>query len=407
MRKTNKTTKTKYISFAVVTAVILSSFFFVNNFHNTEAVTIDELGSQISALENQIKNFERRANELAQQSASLANEIAKLQAEENALQEMINLSQLKHDQLVQEIAINEQKIQDNQDALGYVIADAYIEGQTTLLERIASSKNLSEFIDNEAKSNSVSGALTKTVKEIKTLRDQLEKQRAEVKALLEEQQAQKKILAEKSQERQNLLAQTRGEEAEYQRLKSGADAQRLHLLAEQQRMIDEATNGGKNVSGAVGTFKFRNHSGGLGCVNYPSKATGIYGGNYGCNYALDQGVDQWALYNRECVSYAAYAAYYRFGKHVTSFRGLGDAHQWPDSAPALMGARTDNTPEVGATAIRQRGSDGSFPFGHAMIVEQILSDGWIKVSQFNFVRAQYSTMEIPSNSVVYVHFKNR
>ncbi len=71
-----------------------------------------------------------------------------------------------------------------------------------------------------------------------------------------------------------------------------------------------------------------------------------------------------------------------------------------------MGAIADNYPEVGAAAVWPQGT-----YGHVMVVEQILGDGWIKVSQFNYIingrYGEYSTMEIPADSAIYVHFRNR
>ncbi|MNX77845.1 CHAP domain protein [compost metagenome] len=69
-----------------------------------------------------------------------------------------------------------------------------------------------------------------------------------------------------------------------------------------------------------------------------------------------------------------------------------------------MGADVNNTPAVGAIAIKPR--DAVFTYGHAMVVEAVLGDGWVRVSQYNFaVNGQYSTMEIPASSVNYVHFR--
>jgi Surface antigen len=372
---------------------------------DVEARTISELDNEIAILKEQIKHYEASAKTLQQKAATLANEVAKLLAEEAALQKMIDLSQAQYDSLVLEIKANEKKIADNQDALGYVIADRYIEGQVTLIERLASSKSIGDFIDDEAKASSVSDTLTKTVKEIQTLKKKLEKQRDEAKKILDDQNAQKAILVSKKAERQTLLNKTKGEEAEYRKLKQGAQKAQSNLQDERRAIMDAALGNGVS-DGYVSDFQFRNYSGEQGCKNYPSSAEGLYEGSYyGCNYGLDASVDPWQLYNRECVSYAAYRVY-KSGKHITGFQGLGHAKQWPETAQAYMGATVNKTPKVGSVAVLRRPSGFWSLYGHVMYVESILGDGWIRVSQFNWaVSGTYSTMEIKADSVIYVHFK--
>lgn len=391
-----------FLIFAVTVSSIVGNSI-INQ--NVDAASLSEIEEQISALENKLREYESAAAKLGAQANSLSVAVKKLQAEQDAIQTQVDISQAKYDQLVLEIKQTEKNIKDNQDALGLVLANKYIESNVTLLERVASSENLSKFVDQETASSVMSDNLSKKVKEIKILKKKLEEQKIEVNEVLVQQKAQRDLLASKKQERQKLLDQTRGQEAAYQQLTRESEARRAELYAEQKRIIESQLGGG-NHAGQVGNFAFRKYSGELGCTNYPSSKTGIYGGQYGCNYGLDASIDEWQLYNRECVSYAAYAAYYRFGKRVNGFSGRGNAGEWPDSAPALMGATTNNTPAVGAVAIRP--VSYGFPMGHAMVVEAVLSDGWVKVSQFNFaVDGRYSTMEIPASAAVYVHFKNR
>ena len=391
----HKIIKVGCLSVAAMMAVSFVAF----NYEKSQpvgAVTVNELQNQINALENQISSYEKQANDLSKQATSLSATVQKLAAEQSAVQAKIDLSQAQYDQLNQQILATQKQIQDNRDALGYVITQKYINSNETLIERLASSNNLSTFVDQETKTNVVSENLVNKVQQIKTLKSKLADQQAAVKKVLADQQGQKDILVAKKNEQSQLLATTQGQESAYLSLRSQADSQRSALFAQQQKMIQEATGGGSNSAGSVGDFSFRNYSGERGC-----------GGGYPyCGGGLDYTIDQWSLYARECVSYTAWRLYYGYGKNVTSFMGQGNAYEWISAAPALMGATSNNTPEVGAAAIIPRKT--GFPLGHAMVVEAILGDGWIKVSQYNFaVTGQYSTMEIPASAAVYIHFRNR
>ena len=71
-----------------------------------------------------------------------------------------------------------------------------------------------------------------------------------------------------------------------------------------------------------------------------------------------------------------------------------------------MRANVDNTPRVGSVAITP--ISNFTPLGHAMVVEEVYGDGWVRVSQYNFAgTGEYSTMDLKVSSAVYVHFQNR
>jgi surface antigen len=72
-----------------------------------------------------------------------------------------------------------------------------------------------------------------------------------------------------------------------------------------------------------------------------------------------------------------------------------------------MNATVDDVPEVGSVAILPP-TPGFAPIGHAMVVESIQGGGWVHVSQYNFGGShEYSTMDIATSGVVFVHFQNR
>lgn len=379
----------KSLLLALAMAVIVAPFV---QMVPASADRLADLANEIAVMNEKIKGLEGEANRLANQSRTLANEIARLDAEAAAVQAKIDLSKTEEQRLNDEIAMNEIKIEQNRKALGKIIADSYLESKVSLLEKMASSQTLSSFIDQETAAAAASDALGAKVKEIKALKIKLEDDRQEVQRLIREQQEYKTVLAAKKEEQAQILARTKGEEAIFQNMVNEADGQRQALIAEQKRIMDELLAGQNNSNRPPGAQAIRNFSGNLGCS----------GGYTYCAGPLDYMVDEWQLYARECVSYAAWAMKYRFGKYVVGFQGAGNAREWPTTATRLMGARADNYPAVGSVAVWDDGI-----FGHVMVVEQILSDGWLLVSQYNYAwSGQYSTMEIPSDSAVYVHFRN-
>jgi surface antigen len=116
------------------------------------------------------------------------------------------------------------------------------------------------------------------------------------------------------------------------------------------------------------------------------------------NTAQDSQLDSWGMYNRECVSYAAWKVYQTYG-HMPYWGGVGNANQWVRNAKAA-GIPTGSTPQVHSVAISMRGY-----YGHAMWVERVSGD-MIYVSQYNYdLHGHYSEMWVNSNYFTYIYFK--
>ena len=359
------------------------------------AVHADQYDDQINAIQSQVNQFQSQADSYHRKANSLQAAVNALTAEKNAIQAQLELSQAKFDKLTSDIAKNKVKLKNNQKALGDIIADLYVDGEISPLEMLASSKNVGEYMDKNTYQSSVRDKLNSTISEIKSLKEKLEHDQKEVKKVLDQQKAQRSALAAKEAQKQQLLNQTRGNEAAYKQKVAQGQAQMAAIAAEQQAALARATGGGAYNYGSVGSFQFRNYSGNMGCS-----------GGYSYCGPQDSYSDPWGLYNRECVSYAAWASVNRYGKFVTNFAGKGNAGDWPWSTQS-MGAYTDHNPTVGSVAILPP-TAGFAPIGHAMVVESIQGGGWVHVSQYNFGgTGEYSTMDIQTSGVVFVKFKNR
>ncbi len=377
-------TKSALVAAAVVVGISSS-------FGNFQRVSADQFDDQIAALRQQMSAYQSQANDLNAKATTLQAELDQITAQKNAILAQIDLSQKQYDQLQQQINDTKKKIADNKDALGQVIADMYVDDSITPLEMLASSNNIGDYVDKQTARESMQDTLSKTITEINTLKKKLEASQKQVETVLEQQKSQKAQLAAKEAEQQAIVDQTRGDEAAYQQLANSAQSQISSASAQQRAYYAslQAQSGGGGVdSGVVGSFVYTNWSGNMGCG----------GDGYPYCGGQDTYADPWGLYNRECVSYAAWRIE-QYGHTVNHFGGRGNAYEWPSSANA---SRTYD-PKPG-DAVVLPAMAGFAPVGHLMVVESVSGD-WVHVSQYNFYgTGEYSTMDIKKSGVIFLRF---
>jgi peptidoglycan hydrolase CwlO-like protein len=356
-----------------------------------QSALADQWDNQIRALQAQANEYQAQANQLRANGDTLQNKLNEINAQLAALQAQIATNQAKNDQLQADIAANQKKLLDAQDVLGDMLANLYVDDKVSALELIASAKNIGDFVDKQEYRSSVRDQLNKTITDVRKIKKQLETDKAAVEKILADLKAQNDQVAAVQAEQQSLVNQTRGEEAAYQQLVSSAKNSMLDIQAQQQAYY--ASLGGGGNAGVVGSFQYWGWSGNQGCG----------GGGYPLCGGQDTYVDQWNLYNRECVSYVAWALENRFGKNVNAFHGDGNAMDWPSSAPRWSNAYRVGAPQRGDAVILPA-SGGFAPIGHAMIVESVSGDN-VFVSQYNmYGNGQYSTMYIKTSGVIFLRF---
>jgi surface antigen len=115
-----------------------------------------------------------------------------------------------------------------------------------------------------------------------------------------------------------------------------------------------------------------------------------------CKRSLDSVVDDWGMYNRECVSYTAYRVALS-GRRMPY--GFGDANRWPMAAK-MSGIAVDYSPRAGDVAIRMDNNHG-----HSMYIEWINDDGTLHVSEYNKNKnGTYIEEDSTRDGLVFVHF---
>lgn len=339
---------------------------------------LNQVNNKIKDLNEQIKGYESEANALASKAATLANKIATLQNQQAILKTQIDLKQAEHDQLVIEIEKVQQRINDNSETIGYIIAQYYYNDSVSTIERIASSESFSSFVDEEVRLGSISDTLSEIIEENKNLKEELTVKKKNAELIIKDLSAQKAQLAANELEQAQLLAETRSSEAEYNKLKASASAEKSALEAQQSAILADLAR----------------QYGGVTTPGDPNK--GGYPYSNVCPQKKDAYADRWGMYICECVSYTAWKVYSTYG-YMPYWGGRGNANRWLANARAA-GYTVSSVPKPGTVGISMNG-----PYGHAVWVEYVSGNN-VHVSQYNWVRGEYSEMTVNKAMFQYIYF---
>ncbi len=376
---------TKPILKRFVTSSSIVALAVMMTFSSTLPAFADEFDDKINVIQGQISNYQSQAAELSKQANTLQAAVGTLQAQQDTIQAQIDLSQAKYDQLIAQIKETEEKIEKNKQALGDTITSIYVSNSVSPVEMLASSSTIGDYLDQQEYRSSIREGVENAIKEIKALKKSLEEKKVEVERVLTDQKAQVAVLAEKKAEQATLLAETQGNEASYQNLIASKTGEVSQLRAQQ------AAQAAANAARASSYGVVPGASGGSG--GYPS---------LWANAEQDSLVDNWGMYNRECVSYAAWRVYQAYG-NMPYWGGHGNANEWPGNADAA-GISRGSTPKPGSVAQYSDNANG-----HVAWVESV-SGNSVTVSQYNYFQSQlgsgrYSTMTVPSNFFdTYIYF---
>lgn len=325
----------------------------------------DDYDQRIAELQQEIDRYQAAASKLGAKADTLQRKLDAIQNEISQIQTQIQLNEAKHRKLVAEIKKTEKEIANNRDALGEVIADLSIEGEVTPLEMLASSKNISDYVDKQTYQESMQDELNATIKRINDLKKQLEEKKQSVETVLANQKRSRAALDQKRSAQQTLVNQTRGQESAYKRLQAKSKEEQLRVMEAQQAAINAASANNGGVAFVGGS------SGG-----YPWNSGNCYVDAYAMSHggADGNGGDGWGYGCRQCASYAAW----KIGQHTGVIPTyLGDAIDFPSSL--------SNRPQGGVARANSVGviTSGGRP-GHVVWVETNPdASGFITVSQYN------------------------
>lgn len=391
MTKHKKRHITNKLLMTLAVIVVLSGLSINGVLFTQRAAAESSLEQQIQQLRTDNQFLEKQSYELRKKAETLQGEVDVINQHKAQIQLVINQINQRIKNLNADIAKLELEIDDNQDALGDVIAKMYLASQVSTIERLASSRAITDFIDEEAKQHNLRQTLSLKLKEIRQQREVVtQKKNQQVKAL-KEQQAQMDAQRALEAEKQKLLEETKGDESLYRQMAKRNNDRIEELRLKQQKINCENSGGSWTISN---TCHFHNNN-----LKIPGGTPG--GGGYPGKWAfapIDYYVDPWGLYTRECVSYVAWKIN-STGRFVPHFGGQGNANQWP-ATTARHGIAQGSQPRAGAAAVITAGY-----YGHVMYVEAVYGDGTILVSDYNLNwDGNYRIYRRSAAGLIYIYF---
>lgn len=348
--------------------------------------------------------FDQQIRELSHQNATTQGVVSGLQTEATSYQDAIGRLQLQIDGIRAQIANNQAQqavlqtqitanqatIASKKSDLGATIKAMYIDGDISTIEQLATSKDLSDFVDKEEYRNAVQGQLNAKIKEVAVLQANLQTQKNQADALLKEQRDQNSRLAADQSQQGQMLAYNSGQQAAFTSQIS-ANTSKIAELKRKQAQENIRLFGGGSGGGMIG-------GGGYPWGNAACIHTGRVDGacpNY--DWAVNGAIFNFSLGGygyRNCTDWVAFRAKVA-GDRVPS--GLGNAKTWDDRAPSF------STPKVGAAAVSNSGI-----YGHVMYVEAVHGDGSITISDYNRAgTGKYDTSRLSAgaaSNLRYVYF---
>jgi surface antigen len=282
----------------------------------------------------------------------------------------------------------EVEISDERAVLKESIRKLYIENDMTMLEKMASSRNLSDYVEKEQYTIAAQQKVKQGMDKIANLQNQQKKQKKQIEQLLADNKTMHDKMNGEKQEVDRLLAMNKQEQSKYE-ASIAANNTQIGALERAQAAENARFLSSQAVSG--GSYTTLAAPGNLRAVNgyaYPW-----------ANAPWPNSIpDPWGMYQRQCVSYTAWAVS-ASGRHMPYWGGRGNAKQWDDNARGA-GIPVDGNPRAGDVAISNNGT-----YGHAMYVDSVNSDGSINISQYNANwDGRYSEARISPAGLAFIHF---
>lgn len=339
------------------------------------ASTLDDLLRQQQDLEKQIQENQAKADAKAKQASTLEGQISSLESDISLTEKKISntagqISEVQS-QIVEvkgTIALTEKELQEQTANFNQSVVELYRAGRQSNLEKLFSSKDLSDALEKTTYLDAVQNNLNEMVRKITVTKNDLESKKISMDEKnsnllsLQEQNKSAKYSAQAQQgQKSSLLGATNADKAGYEKQVAKLQQEKASISA---AIYAERQNGrgGESFGGGGSGYPY-------GAIDVP---------------------DAWGFLTRECTSYAAWAWNARFGKEWHNTQpGRGSARYWPEIARTL-GYSVSNTPRVGAIVSWQGPLFSGDQWGHVAIVEAVNGDGSINVSEYNWLRYSYS-----------------
>ncbi len=356
-------------------------------------VRAQSLQDQINGLLDQNKQKKDEKKTLEVQANSLEEKITLLTQEIEQYEQQIQENQLEIERLDLEIQKKEAELEKQKELLSANIRAMYIEGDITTLEMLASSNDLSEFVDKQQYRDSIKNKVSTTLKAINDLKHKLRAQKDEVVNRKKDIEKQQETIVERRAEQNSILNLNATDRARLDQ-EIAQNAQVVEQLRAEQARQNAALfgSGGGQVGG-----------GGYPWGHAPCLTTGqVAGWCPAYEWGYEGSYINWATGGyafRNCTDWVSWRIR-SSGRHVPG--GLGNANTWDDRAPTY-GYGIGVTPKAGAAAVSNAGY-----YGHVMYVEAVNGDGTVVISDYNRAGpGEYGVSTLSAataSTLVYVYF---
>lgn len=328
-------------------------------------VFADQYTQQIQNLQTQNAIVQQNISNLQAQASTYQQSLSDLQNQIIAIQNQIVQTQTQITNIQAKIAKNQLQLAKEKATLASILQSMYVDGHMSTLESLATSQNMSDFVTKIEYQNLVQQTIQGDLKQINDTQALLTLQNKTLSITLLDQQQQNAALSTAQNKENSLLNLDQQQQAAYSQQLQANNAKVAQLQIEEAATIARNEAGGTIVYGNCGSSN----------DSYP---------NPWCSAPQDTMFDTWGMYNRECVSYAAWMVA-STGKYMPSWglQGVGNAGEWIADAHS-MGIPVGRTPHAGDIAILPAtGPGGISPVGHAMYVMSVNANGTINVSEYN------------------------
>lgn len=174
-----------------------------------------DYNAEIKKLQNQNASNESSRQNLQGAAITLEAKITNLQTTISALDNLIRVNETQRTDLTANIAANEAEIGKEREALKVSIRKLYIENDMSMLEKMASSRSLSDYVEREQFELSAQASVKESMDHIARLQDEQKKQRTQVDQLIKDDKMMQAKMASEKQEVNRLLALNQSQQAEY------------------------------------------------------------------------------------------------------------------------------------------------------------------------------------------------
>lgn len=328
-----------------------------------QIVRADTLQQQINSLNSQNAQNQQNVDNLQLQAANYQDAINKLQQQVSSIQAAIAANEAEQASLQAQIVADQVKLAQEKQVLGEDIKAMYVNGTMSTVEMLATTNNLSTFVDAETYRGAVQTKIQGTLADIAKTQNELEAQQASVTQLLGTEHDQQAQLSSDEQQQINLRNMNEQQQADYNNQIQANKAQISKLLAEQAaanasiaRSVDIRASGGSGGYCDIG----------YGNGGYPMSL---------CNSAQDSITDAYGFPSRECTSFAYW--YFVTQEGQSNFQVSGNAGWWWETSnyPAVTWSSDVKVGAIGiepssATPAPVPSLHGGY-YGHVMIVKAL------------------------------------